>query len=64
MSKIESLASASPSEVHPGGKFQEYFACTFYFRQCPRLLVPVETMDPFLLDDNSFKTAKQLVDYV
>ena len=49
----------------------------FRFRHCPRLpflvvlsdlngliIVPVGTMDPFLLEDSPFKTAKGLVDYV
>ena len=77
MSKIESLARAhaSPSEIHPGGKFQRHFTCVFHFRHFPRLpfsvvlsvlngLIPMGTMDPFLLEDNPFKTAKKLVNYV
>ena len=77
MSKMESLAHASPFEVYPSVKPWPRFACGFHFRHSPRLpfaavlsvlkgliLVPVGTMGPCSPKDNPFKTVKGLVDYV
>ena len=59
MSKIESLPSEFPHVVSSSDT-QLVVSNLDIVQDC----VPVETMDPFLLEDNSFKAAKGLVDYV
>ena len=79
MSKIGSLARAcaSPSQVYSRDMFYRHFVCGFHFRHSRRfpfaallsvfkglIMVSVGTMGSSLFEDNSFKTVKELVDYV
>ena len=59
MSKIESLPSEFPHVVSSSDT-QHVVPNLDIVQDC----VPVGTMDPFLLEDNPFKTAKGLVNYV